>query len=199
MLSFVLKLMLEMNKIIFLSLVIGLFSCKNEEPFPKPKSFLRVDLPDHSYQEYSDDCNFKFEISDLAKVINKPNSPSSQCFKNIIYPKYNASIYCTYVALDSNLFSYTEYSRKLAYEHTIKANGIEETQYSNKEKNVYGTSFNIRGDVACNYLFYLTDSSSNYFAGSLYFENVPNYDSLQPVLEYIVEDVEHLINTFEWK
>ncbi len=48
-------------------------------------------------------------------------------------------------------------------------------------------------------MFYLTDSSSNYFAGSLYFETVPNYDSLQPVLNYVIEDVEHMINTFEWK
>jgi len=136
------------------------------------------------------------QLAGMAKVIDKPNST---CFKNIIYPKYKASVYCTYIALDSNLFSYTEYSRKLAYEHTIKANGIEEVVYSDTAKNVFGTSFNIRGNVACNYLFYLTDSSSNYFAGSLYFENVPNYDSLQPVLEYIVEDVEHLINTFEWK
>ena len=69
----------------------------------------------------------------------------------------------------------------------------------NKEKDVYGTSFEIRGDVACNYLFYLTDSTSNYFAGSLYFETVPNYDSLQPVLDYVIEDIEHMINTFEWK
>jgi len=185
-----------MNRIIFLSIILSFFSCKNEEPFPKPKSFLRVDLPEHSYVQFSDDCNFKFEVSSMAKVIDKPNST---CFKNIIYPKYKASVYCTYIALDSNLFSYTEYSRKLAYEHTIKANGIEEVVYSDTAKNVFGTSFNIRGNVACNYLFYLTDSSSNYFAGSLYFENVPNYDSLQPVLEYIVEDVEHLINTFEWK
>ncbi len=188
-----------MKIFLFILLLSLLSSCKNETPFPKPKSFLRVDLPEHSYKKYSDDCNFKFEVSTLAKVINKPNTPKSQCFKNIIYPKYNASIYCTYVALDSNLFPYTEYSRKLAYEHTIKANGIEEVQYIDTTKKVYGTSFNIRGNVACNYLFYLTDSSSNYFAGSLYFENVPNYDSLQPVLEYIVKDVEHLINTFEWK
>jgi gliding motility-associated lipoprotein GldD len=174
-------------------------SCRHDDPFPKPKSFLRVEFPAHEYEKLEDSCNYAFEVSTIAKVLNKPSSGEQACFKNIIYPQYKASLYCTYVALDSNLFEYTEYSRKLAYEHTIKASGIQELNLVNKDNNVYGTSFEIKGDVACNYLFYLTDSTSNYFAGSLYFETVPNYDSLQPVLDYVVEDIEHMINTFEWK
>lgn len=185
--------------VLFLLFSVLLFGCRNEDPFPKPKSFLRVELPSHEYKVFSDSCNYTFEVSTLAKVLNKPDTPQELCFKNIVYPKYKASLYCTYVALDSNLFQYTEYSRKLAYEHTVKASGIEEVFYENKEKGIYGTSFEISGDVACNYLFYLTDSSSNYFAGSLYFESAPNYDSLQPILDYVVEDLEHMINTFEWK
>lgn len=189
----------RLNPLLFLLLIFFVFSCREPEVFPKPKSYLRVDLPEHKYRKFDDGCNFSFEVSELAKVLNKPNYPTENCFKNIIYPRFKASIYCTYAAIDSNLFQYTEYSRKLAYEHTIKSNGIEELNLTNSTKKVYGTSFEIRGDVACNYLFYLTDSTSNYFAGSLYFETVPNYDSLQPVLEYVVEDIEHLINTFEWK
>lgn len=191
-----------MSKSIFIvSLLFFAFfiSCRNEDPFPKPKSFLRIEFPAHKYEKYSDSCNYSFEVSTLAKVINKPSTEEEDCFKNIVYPQYKASLYCTYVTLDSNLFEYTEYSRKLAYEHTIKASGIEELNLVNKENKVYGSSFEIRGDVACNYLFYLTDSTSNYFAASLYFETVPNYDSLQPVLDYVIEDLEHMVNTFEWK
>lgn len=191
-----------MNKIkvvLYLLLIVAAYGCREPEVFPKPKSYLRVDFPEHSYKRFNDSCNFSFEISELANVLNKPSSPTENCFKNIVYPQFKASLYCTYASLDSNLFQYTEYSRKLAYEHTIKSNGIEELNLVNKEKRVFGTSFEIKGDVACNYLFYVTDSTSNYFAGSLYFETVPNYDSLQPVLDYVVEDIEHMINTFEWK
>ena len=191
-----------MSKFIFIAFLLSLiafFSCRNEDPFPKPKSFLRIEFPIHEYEKYSDSCNYSFEVSTLAKVVSKPSSGKDSCFKNIVYPQYKASLYCTYVALDSNLFEYTEYSRKLAYEHTIKASGIEELNLVNNDSKVYGSSFEIKGDVACNYLFYLTDSTSNYFAASLYFETVPNYDSLQPVLDYVVEDIEHMINTFEWK
>ncbi len=184
---------------VLLSVLAVLNACKHEEPYPKPKSYFRIELPKHSYKKFNDGCNYSFEFSTWAQVISKPGVPVEKCFKNITYPKFKAVIYCTYVPLDSNLFQYTEYSRKLAYEHTIKANSIEETEYSNPEKKVFGTSFDLKGDVACNYLFYLTDSTNNYFAGSLYFETVPNYDSLQPVLDYVKEDIEHLINTFEWK
>lgn len=180
-------------------ILLSLFSCREEDVFPKPKNYLRIELPKHKYKEFNDSCNFKFQYSEYSKVITKPNSPTESCFKNIIYPKFKAALYCTYVNLNSNLFQYTEYSRKLAYEHTIKSIGIEEVKLENKEKNVYGTSFEIKGNVACNYLFYLTDSSSNYFAGSLYFETFPNYDSLQPIIKYVIKDIEHLINTFEWK
>lgn len=191
--------MSKLNPLLFFIVIFTFISCREPEVFPKPKSYLRVDLPEHKYQRFNDSCNFSFEVSEIAKVINKPNSPVENCFKNIVYPQFKASLYCTYAPIDSNLFQYTEYSRKLAYEHTIKSNGIEELNLVNSDKKVYGTSFEIKGDVACNYLFYLTDSTSNYFAGSLYFETVPNYDSLQPVLEYVVEDLEHMINTFEWK
>lgn len=185
--------------ILFLLVVFSFLGCRNEDPFPKPKSFLRIELPAHEYQQFDDACNYRFEISTLAKVLNKPETPEELCFKNIVYPGFKAALYCTYAALDSNLLQYTEYSRKLAYEHTIKASGIEEVLFENKEKKIYGTSFEIRGDVACNYIFYITDSTSNYFAGSLYFETVPNYDSLQPILDYVVKDLEHLVHTFEWK
>ena len=42
---------------------------------------------------------------------------------------------------------------------------------------------------ACNYIFYLTDSTDNFFAGSVFFEVIPNYDSLQPVIEFVKEDI----------
>ncbi len=184
---------------LLLFILVLISACRHEEPYPKPKSYFRIELPEHSYQKFDDGCPYSFEVSTLAQVINKPGSPEEKCFKNVIYPNFKAVIYCTYVPLDSNLFQYTEYSRKLAYEHTIKANSIEEVEYANPEKKVFGTSFDLKGDVACNYLFYLTDSTNNYFAGSLYFETAPNYDSLQPVLEYVKKDIEHLINTFEWK
>ena len=47
--------------------------------------------------------------------------------------------------------------------------------------------------------FYLTDSIEHFLRGSLYFKVVPNNDSLQPVIDFITDDVRHLIKSLEWK
>jgi hypothetical protein len=33
----------------------------------------------------------------------------------------------------------------------------------------------------------------------LYFDTSPNQDSLKPVNDFLVQDLRHLINTFQWK
>jgi len=45
----------------------------------------------------------------------------------------------------------------------------------------------------------LTDSTRNFFRGALYFNNVPNKDSIAPMENYIREDVIRIMESFEWK
>ena len=46
--------------------------------------------------------------------------------------------------------------------------------------------------------FYLTDSSSHFFRGALYF-NTQVSDSLLPVNNFLKEDIINLIESFRWK
>jgi len=87
----------------------------------------------------------------------------------------------------------------LAFKHTVKAFDIEQNTISFPEKKVYGLVYIIEGNAASAYQFHLTDSTNHFVRGSLYFNNVPNQDSIQPVLEYIEKDIHHLFETFEWK
>ena len=65
-------------------------------------------------------------------------------------------------------------------------------------KNVYGRIYNIGGNAASSYQFYLTDSNKHFLRAALYFENKPNVDSMGIVIDFIKKDVDHLIETFEW-
>ena len=47
--------------------------------------------------------------------------------------------------------------------------------------------------------FWITDSTTHYVRGALYFNVAPNPDSIAPVDEYIREDIRHLIESFRWK
>ena len=92
-----------------------------------------------------------------------------------------------------------EDSRTLAFKHTVKANDIEQKIINHPSKKVYGLIYLIEGDAASSYQFHLTDSSDHFIRGSLYFNNIPNQDSIQPVLDFVKEDISNIIETFEWK
>jgi gliding motility-associated lipoprotein GldD len=92
-----------------------------------------------------------------------------------------------------------EDSHTLAYNHAIRADAINEKIYVNPQKKVYGTIYMIDGNAASPLQFYLTDSTNNFLRGALYFREVPNIDSLRPVIDFLTPDIIRLIETTEWK
>ena len=84
--------------------------------------------------------------------------------------------------------------------HIPKASGIEEELIIDPSRRVFGKIYHIKGqDVASSVQFFLTDSVENFLRGSLYFQVVPNNDSLAPVINFLKQDVQHLVETFEWE
>lgn len=185
--------------LVFLVGLVLIFSCKSENYYPKPMGFHRIGFPKNvEMKTYAGNCPFGFQYPSFAIVQDK-----ERCNQNIAFPKFNAVLHCTNIQFDNtemnNLFYHSEYSRKLAYEHRIKADLINEKAYTNDSLRVYGITYEIIGDVASNYQFFLTDSTHNFYRGSLYFNVKPNVDSLEPVLDYLKENINTMIGTFDWK
>ena len=61
--------------------------------------------------------------------------------------------------------------------------------YSNPEASVYGSLFMLDGESASPLQFMLTDSVSHFFRGALYYDCIPNADSLAPVTRYLKQDI----------
>jgi gliding motility-associated lipoprotein GldD len=119
---------------------------------------------------------------------------------NILYTPYHAQLHFSYKVIRDNLKQYLEDSRTLVNKHIPKASAIQQREYVNAENKVYGLVYDIKGsDAASTYQFYLTDSVSKFVRGALYFNLVPNNDSLEPVIGYLKEDIQHMITTFRWK
>jgi len=57
----------------------------------------------------------------------------------------------------------------------------------------------IEGDVPSQFQFTITDSTTNFMRGALYFYTKVQNDSLMPAIEYVKKDIMHLINTVKWK
>ncbi len=176
-----------------------LTSC-NDEYTPKPRAYFRIDIPSNSYRPFNSNCPFSFEYSKFAIANIYKGSKIENCWYNIDYPKFKATIHLSYTALKSrkDLETQLSNSRTLVYKHTVKADGIEEIPINYDSKKVYGLLYNLSGNSASQAQFYLTDSTNHFLRCALYFNTSPNADSIAPVLNYINKDIDHFIGTFRW-
>ncbi|MDV7186276.1 gliding motility lipoprotein GldD [Lutibacter sp. TH_r2] len=176
---------------IFISILI--ISC-GSDPIPKPKSYLKLQYPEKSYQKLNTECPYTFEFSKYANI-----SLTENCWAKIEYPELKATIHITYRPIENNLNEILKEVEKLTFEHTVKADVINSVPYENFQKKVYGKLYNVEGNVATNVQFRVTDSVKHVLSGALYFYVKPNYDSILPAVKYVEKDIMHLVETLEWK
>ena len=176
-------------------------SCGEEErPLPKPKGYLRIDLPEKDYVKVDTIGRYAFEMPSYAELTYDPFSPQEKNWVNVEMPCFKASIHLTHKEVKGNLGEYLEDVHTMITKHLQKANGMNDSLISNPEHKVYGMLIEMDGKgVATPMQFYLTDSTANFIRGALYFNFVPNNDSMQPVIDYIRQDIDRMIETFEWK
>ncbi len=192
----------SIKKIFSLLILITAAGCTQEQVnTPKPKGYFRLEFPKKVYQTYVSDAPFVFDYPVYATV-NKDTEASAQPFwNNLDFPQFNGRLHLTYhgVFSEQNYNRMTEAARNLAMKHSIKASAIDQRLINFPDKKVYGIYYEIQGNTASSVQFFLTDSAKHYFRGALYFNEAPKYDSIQPVIKFIKEDINKMIETFKWK
>ncbi len=176
-------------------------SCSNDYT-PKPRGYFRIALPEKKYILLDSVYPFRFEYPSYAVITNDPISPQEKNWINIEMPVFHGRIHISYKPLtDKNsLVRFTEDSRTLALKHMSKASGIRQIAINDPKRRVYGLVYEINGmGAASPYQFYLTDSTRHFMRGSLYFDVIPNNDSLAPVIDCVKSDIQHLFETINWK
>ena len=187
-----------MNKTIIFFVSFLFLSC-GEVSIPKPYGYFRVELPQHSYRTIDTlGLPYRFDLPKNVYIIDRKTS-DEEYWIDLYYPKLNAYIYCSYKQINNNLTNLLEDSRKIVYKHSVRADGIGEKVFDNNEHNVHGILYDLKGNTASSVQFLLTDSTKHFFRGALYFNNVPNKDSIAPMSDYIREDVIRIMESFEWK
>jgi gliding motility-associated lipoprotein GldD len=178
-----------------------LASCSSRRTTPKPRGYYRIELPqEHGYTPVSlKNYPYSFNVSSLAKVAPASEEMAEPYWINISYPDYNAKIHISYKAIKGNFDKYVEDTHYLVFKHTVKADAITEQRFEGADGRTFGSIYEIGGNAASNVQFYLTDSTRHFLRGSLYFNTQPNRDSLNPVIEYITEDIRHLIESTKWQ
>ena len=185
-------------------LLLVVYACEPDYA-PRPKEYPFIPIPEPAYQTFTaDNCPFTFEQSAYSEVFRDSQifafKPGNDCWVNLHYPDYDATIYLSYKELsaDYTLQQLKNDAHELTYKHTQKADVIEPVFYETPF-NVFGLVYNVGGDAASATQFFVTDTVSHWLRGSLYFRTTPNADSLAPVIDFINHDIEHLIETLQWE
>ena len=174
-------------------LLIGLacVSACTSEYTPKPRGYFRIEFPEKNYRTYASNCPYSFEYPVYANIVPDSMGVVKPCWIDVKYPAMNGRIHLSYQAISSKkMFNeLIEDSRSFAFRHTIKATAIDEANITYPDKKVYGILYAIDGNTASSVQFFLTDSTKNYLRGALYFNERPQLDSIQPVLDFIKKDI----------
>lgn len=192
---------MKVTKLIsILTLLLFSVACSEGITIPKPPTYLRLDLPNHTYQIFQDSvCSYHFELASIysAKSVYDHDKKLT-CNKDINLGPLNGMLFFSFIDMDKPLGEYVNYAINKVDEHKIKATAIEDSIIIRGKDRVFGTFFELQGDVATPFQFYLTDSTKHFVSGVVYLNKTPKYDSLKPSLEYLKKDLYHLMETFHW-
>ena len=169
---------------------------------PKQSAFLRLDYSNPQYEQINNnEFPFLFETNNILSNISDINISNESIDFILKYDELNAQVNFQYKNIDSKetLDTYILDLKKTIETHSIMANTVRIRDYVLEENDIYGRIFDLSGNVASPYQFYLTDNENNVISGFVYFNIKPNYDSILPGINYIENDIINLIESFSWK
>ncbi len=177
-----------------------LISCDSEDvATPKPRAYFRIAFPEKKYISYDSVCPFTFDMPSYSQIENDDNPIAEPCWINLVFAPFQAKLHISYREIKNDLPQLLANTYELAAKHQVKASGIETQPISKEKSKVYGLIYNIEGNAACPLQFFVTDSTTHYLRGALYFNASPNADSIAPVLNFLRKDVLQFIESFQWK
>jgi len=188
----------------FIVVSVAMITACNEPYTPKSKGYAVIDLPPKSYQLFNEPgYPYTFEYPTYAQINKEVNyfgvSKKEDAWLNINFPGQNATIYISYRKVQPQQFdTLVRDAYTFVNNHNNKASFISDSVFTTVN-GVNGVFFHIGGDVATSYQFFLSDSARHFFRGALYFNTIPNEDSLAPINDFLFKDLTQLVNSFRWK
>lgn len=169
-------------------------SC-NKPSTPRPDGYFRIESYPDSYTAHTIGC-IKLHINDSARCQYPPHTANDGVvWLNLIYPRYNATIYLSYIPIDNNLDRLIAESTELVYRQNINTEMVEAVAYENPESSVYATLYVLSSESATPIQFIATDSVQYLLRGALYYDKPVKADSVAPSLQYLENDIMQLIES----
>lgn len=185
-------------------LIVVLTACNSAYTI-KPRGYFKIDFPKKTYQVFDrPGFPYTFEYPTYGRIVQDTlffeDKPENPYWINIDFPQFDGRIHISYKVIGKNNFdSLVNDAFTLSYkQHTYKASAINPEPFTTPN-GIGGVYFTLKGNTATGNQFFATDSVKHFLRGALYFNATPNEDSLQPVNNFLRQDVQHLINTLKWQ
>jgi len=198
------------------------FSC-NSTYVSKKRGYYKIDFPERKYVKFDKEgFPYSFEYPVYANIIRDTtyfdNSTENPYWINIDFPQFHGRVFLSYKAIGGQSL-YKVKQANGVYKDSLATNQFDKMvsdAYSLTNKNdvaatsikdslintpngLTGIFFKVGGNAATAKQFFLSDTTKNFIRGALYFDVTPNADSLKPVQDFLQADLDHIINTFQWK
>ncbi len=168
-------------------------SCERVSIYPKPSAYFAHNFETPLFKTYENDF-IRLPLNDRVQI-----KSSTKNSVEVYYPELKASLFLNYSPMELPLETLKlGMDRKLS-EHNKKASAIVAFPYESPSENKKGVLYEIQGDAASAAQFYMSDGSSHFLSGALYFNTKPYYDSIYPSAQYIIRDVRTIMDQLEWK
>ena len=178
-----------------------LTSCE-EAYSPKPAGYPRVAYPQRENYGTFTECTHSIHLPDYVKLTKEAGrgSEGATCFYNLNFTGLNATLHISYLDITSpqKFEEMLDDAHTFAYKHSVKAEDII-VKYKQLSPDKHSVTYSIQGNTASPYQFLVTDSVQHYVRGALYFNSKPNKDSTQPILEYVLTDIDSMLSTLVWE
>ena len=185
--------------IVIANMAILLSHCATSDfVIPKPKAYFKIEPYDTVYKQFDKlPLTLMVNDSDKCSLVKDSTKDNGSEWINIYYPRYKATLFCSYLPITKEslqkhidnrmqriiLNAGQEIPRNIVFQDTIRK----------MSASVYFTSSESISPLQ----FIATDSTSYLFSGALYFNDKVKGDSISPVIDYITDDVMHMLQTIK--
>ncbi len=205
-----------------LPLCIFVAAC-NSPYVSKKRGYYHIELPKRGYQLFErEGFPYSFEYPVYASIVQDSTyfdtNPENPYWINIDFPRFGSRIFLSYKRVGGKALyrvkqpdgqyrdslGVNEFDRMVADAFTLtNKNNVVSSSIKDSlivtPNQLHGVFFKVGGNAATAKQFFLSDTTTHFIRGALYFDVTPNADSLKPVQDFLQADLEHMINTFRWK
>jgi gliding motility-associated lipoprotein GldD len=205
------------------TLLVSLLTSCNSPYISKKRGYFKIEMPERGYQKFEKvGFPYSFEYPKYAQIIQDSTyfdaTPENPYWINIDFPSFRGRIFLSYKMIGGKAL-YKVKQPDGTYKDSLGTNQFDKMvadafMLTNKNdvvstsikdslihttNDITGVFFKVGGNAATAKQFFLSDSTKNFIRGALYFDVTPNADSIKPVQDFLQKDLDHIINTFQWK